>query len=109
MQIYGRHALADVLGDDFLDNSVAVHYQSGHVTVVGRAGMPDAARARADRRPLAMPLFHQSFAQFLAPISKGLEKSVLGQTSKKLQSLNQLVIFALNILNKFHSFFLKCP
>lgn len=42
--------LADVLGDDFLDNSVAVHYQSGNVTVVGRAGIPDAARARADHQ-----------------------------------------------------------
>ena len=42
--------LADVLGDDFLENSVAVHYQSGHVTVVGRAGIPDAARARADHQ-----------------------------------------------------------
>jgi DNA mismatch repair protein MutL len=42
--------LADVLGDDFLDNSVAVRYQSGHVSVVGRAGIPDAARARADHQ-----------------------------------------------------------
>ena len=42
--------LADVLGDDFLDNSVAVHYQSGNVTVVGRAGVPDAARSRADHQ-----------------------------------------------------------
>ena len=42
--------LADVLGDDFLQNSVAVHYQSGHVTVVGRAGIPDAARSRADHQ-----------------------------------------------------------
>jgi DNA mismatch repair protein MutL len=42
--------LADVLGDDFLENSVAVHYQSGHVTVVGRAGIPDAARSRADQQ-----------------------------------------------------------
>jgi DNA mismatch repair protein MutL len=42
--------LADFLGDDFLDNSVAVHYQSGNVTVVGRAGIPDAARARADHQ-----------------------------------------------------------
>jgi DNA mismatch repair protein MutL len=42
--------LADVLGDDFLDNSVAVHYQSGNVTVVGRAGIPDAARSRADHQ-----------------------------------------------------------
>ena len=42
--------LADVLGDDFLENSVAVHYQSGYVTVVGRAGIPDAARSRADHQ-----------------------------------------------------------
>jgi DNA mismatch repair protein MutL len=42
--------LADVLGEDFLDNSVAVHYQSGHVTVMGRAGIPDAARSRADHQ-----------------------------------------------------------
>ena len=42
--------LADVLGDDFLENSVAVRYQSGNVTVVGRAGIPDAARARADHQ-----------------------------------------------------------
>ena len=42
--------LADVLGEDFLDNSVAVHYQSGHVTVLGRAGIPDAARSRADQQ-----------------------------------------------------------
>ncbi len=42
--------LADVLGDDFIENSVAVHYQSGNVTVVGRAGIPDAARARADHQ-----------------------------------------------------------
>jgi DNA mismatch repair protein MutL len=27
-----------------------VHYQSGHVTVVGRAGIPDAARSRADHQ-----------------------------------------------------------
>ena len=42
--------LADVLGDEFLENSVAVRYQSGNVTVVGRAGIPDAARARADHQ-----------------------------------------------------------
>ncbi|WP_310626926.1 DNA mismatch repair endonuclease MutL [Limnohabitans sp.] len=42
--------LADVLGDDFLENSISVHYQSGHVSVVGRAGIPDAARARADHQ-----------------------------------------------------------
>ena len=42
--------LADVLGDEFIENSVAVRYQSGNVTVVGRAGIPDAARARADHQ-----------------------------------------------------------
>jgi DNA mismatch repair protein MutL len=49
MQALDRR-LADVLGDDFLSNSVAVHYQSGHVHVVGRAGIPDAARSRADHQ-----------------------------------------------------------
>jgi len=42
--------LADVLGEDFLKNSVSVHYQSGNVTVMGRAGIPDAARSRADQQ-----------------------------------------------------------
>jgi DNA mismatch repair protein MutL len=42
--------LADVLGDDFLDNSVSVNYRSGNVTVVGRAGVPDAARSRGDHQ-----------------------------------------------------------
>ena len=42
--------LADVLGEDFLQNSVSVHYQSGNVTVMGRAGIPDAARSRADQQ-----------------------------------------------------------
>ena len=42
--------LADVLGDDFVRDSVAVNYQSGHITVVGRAGIPDAARARSDHQ-----------------------------------------------------------
>jgi len=42
--------LADVLGDDFLENSVAVNYRSGNVTVVGRAGVPDAARSRGDHQ-----------------------------------------------------------
>jgi DNA mismatch repair protein MutL len=54
LNVQHQHALdrrlADVLGDDFLDNSVAVHYQSGNVTVVGRAGIPDAARSRADHQ-----------------------------------------------------------
>lgn len=42
--------LADVLGDDFLSNSVAVDYAAGPVRVTGRAGIPDAARARADQQ-----------------------------------------------------------
>jgi DNA mismatch repair protein MutL len=42
--------LADVLGEEFLRDSVAVHHQSGNVTVVGRAGIPDAARSRADHQ-----------------------------------------------------------
>ena len=42
--------LADVLGSDWLAASVAVRYQSGSVTVTGRAGIPDAARARGDQQ-----------------------------------------------------------
>ncbi len=48
--------LADVLGDDFVERSVAVNYtstpQHGQqaVRVWGRAGIPDAARARADQQ-----------------------------------------------------------
>ena len=48
--------LADVLGDDFVERSVAVDYtstpQHGQqaVRVWGRAGIPDAARARADQQ-----------------------------------------------------------
>lgn len=40
--------LADVLGDDFLDNSVAVAHQAGPLRISGRAGIPDAARSRPD-------------------------------------------------------------
>ncbi len=50
--------LADVLGSDFVAQSVAVHYESTarradgspFVTVRGRAGIPDAARSRADQQ-----------------------------------------------------------
>ncbi len=50
--------LADVLGSDFVAQSVAVHYESTArradgsplVTVRGRAGIPDAARSRADQQ-----------------------------------------------------------
>lgn len=40
--------LADVLGDEFLARSVAIDYASGPLRISGRAGIPDAARARAD-------------------------------------------------------------
>ena len=42
--------LADVLGSDFVRDSVAVHHCSGSITVAGRAGLPDAARSRADQQ-----------------------------------------------------------
>ena len=42
--------LADVLGDDFVAQSVPVRHTEGRVTVTGRAGLPDAARARADQQ-----------------------------------------------------------
>lgn len=42
--------LADVLGEDFLKSSVAVHHVHGPLTVRGRAGLPDAARSRADQQ-----------------------------------------------------------
>lgn len=40
--------LSDVLGEDFLADSVAVDHAVGPVRVTGRAGIPDAARSRAD-------------------------------------------------------------
>ena len=42
--------LADVLGDDFVTQSVAVSRQGGAVRVIGRAGVPDAARSRPDQQ-----------------------------------------------------------
>ena len=42
--------LADVLGEDFITQSVAVNYSAGPLTVTGRAGIPDAARSRADQQ-----------------------------------------------------------
>nr|WP_279343620.1 DNA mismatch repair endonuclease MutL [Variovorax terrae] len=43
--------LADVLGEDFIEQSVAVdHGAGGAVRVTGRAGIPDAARSRADQQ-----------------------------------------------------------
>ena len=42
--------LADALGDDFVAQSVAVEHLGGAVRVAGRAGIPDAARSRADQQ-----------------------------------------------------------
>ena len=42
--------LADVLGENFVAQSVPVQYSNGRVTVTGRAGLPDAARSRADQQ-----------------------------------------------------------
>ena len=39
--------LADVLGEDFVAQSVPVHYSAGRVSVTGRAGLPDAATSMA--------------------------------------------------------------
>jgi len=42
--------LADVLGKDFVAQSVAVDHHAGPLHVVGRAGTPDAARSRPDHQ-----------------------------------------------------------
>ena len=42
--------LADVLGEDFVAQSVAVDYRTGPVHITGRAGVPDAARSRPDHQ-----------------------------------------------------------
>ena len=42
--------LADVLGEDFLADSVAVEHRVGPVHITGRAGLPDVARSRADQQ-----------------------------------------------------------
>ncbi len=42
--------IADVLGPEFLQESVAVDWQAGPLRVTGRAGIPDAARSRADQQ-----------------------------------------------------------
>nr|WP_232287762.1 DNA mismatch repair endonuclease MutL [Verminephrobacter eiseniae] len=42
--------LSDVLGADFVAQSVALQHRGGSVTVTGHAGLPDAARARADHQ-----------------------------------------------------------
>jgi DNA mismatch repair protein MutL len=42
--------LADVLGADMLEQSIEVSYALGAIRVAGRAGIPDAARSRADQQ-----------------------------------------------------------
>jgi DNA mismatch repair protein MutL len=43
--------IMDVLGDDFISQAIKVSYQAGSgVTVQGYAGIPDAARSRADQQ-----------------------------------------------------------
>lgn len=42
--------LGDALSDDFVTQSVAVERTGGPVRVVGRAGIPDAARSRGDQQ-----------------------------------------------------------
>ena len=45
-----RQRLGDVLGPDFLSESLPLQWQSGGLQVWGYAGLPDTARARADRQ-----------------------------------------------------------
>ena len=42
--------LADVLGEEFIARSVAVEHWAGALRITGRAGLPDAARSRADQQ-----------------------------------------------------------
>lgn len=42
--------IADILGEDFYTNSVAIHYTENGLSISGRAGVPDLARARADQQ-----------------------------------------------------------
>ena len=42
--------LGDVLGEEFLADSVAVDHRAGPLHITGRAGLPDAARSRADQQ-----------------------------------------------------------
>jgi len=42
--------LADVLGEDFVAQSVPIIHTEGPVTITGRAGLPDAARSRPDQQ-----------------------------------------------------------
>jgi DNA mismatch repair protein MutL len=46
----GDQRLTDVMGSAFLEQSVAVDYESGGIRVHGRAGLPNHARSRADQQ-----------------------------------------------------------
>ena len=42
--------LADVLGEEFVAQSIPIEYHAGPLKVLGRAGLPDAARSRPDHQ-----------------------------------------------------------
>ena len=42
--------IRDVLGDDFVTDSRAFDYSAGPLALTGRAGLPEAARSRADQQ-----------------------------------------------------------
>ncbi|WP_255437602.1 DNA mismatch repair endonuclease MutL [Comamonas flocculans] len=42
--------MADVLGEDFITESLTVHHQAGPLVITGRAGLPSSARSRADQQ-----------------------------------------------------------
>ena len=42
--------LADVLGEEFVAQSIPLEYHAGPLKVMGRAGLPDAARSRPDHQ-----------------------------------------------------------
>ncbi|MDR2129223.1 MAG: DNA mismatch repair endonuclease MutL [Burkholderiaceae bacterium] len=42
--------MADVFGGDFIAQSLPVQFESGSLRIVGRCGLPDAARARGDQQ-----------------------------------------------------------
>ena len=45
-----RQRLADVLGDDFLNDGLPVQWEGAGLRIWGHAGLPDVARSRADRQ-----------------------------------------------------------
>ncbi|HUR88109.1 MAG TPA: DNA mismatch repair endonuclease MutL [Ramlibacter sp.] len=42
--------MGDVLGAEFIEQSVELSYSAGPIRIAGRAGIPDAARSRADQQ-----------------------------------------------------------